>query len=167
MIFLLAPLDFSGTFAPPNVNDGADPAYAEDAVLLASVGRESVGSTEAGVRAGDTSEIGAVGTSRAGAGALAAPLPCAAGTIGLKVFAAAAGEAETAGRTAACESGVELLPGAASTIAAGDGEATESSMPMSSRSSSLLTGTLSGAELAAAVAGHAGVECGFSSGGGG
>src|ERR1700688_3644674 len=77
-IFLLFPLDSVGTFAPPNVNVGAGEEYAdeeEDSLCAASAGFSKRASAASAVLAGGTSVPCEACASRAGAGALAAPLP--------------------------------------------------------------------------------------------
>jgi hypothetical protein len=71
---LLPPLDSTGRLAPPKVKDVCDACELDDSLATASAGGSRTGVVSFGALAGEISTAGKLGTSRAGAGALAAPL---------------------------------------------------------------------------------------------
>src|ERR1700687_3236430 len=76
--FLPAPLDSAGRLAPPKLNVGADPTTLDDSLCCASAVFNGVSAAAAAGRSNKASAPRVSCRARAGAGALAAPLPNAA-----------------------------------------------------------------------------------------
>ena len=149
-IFLFPPAGSAATFAPPKVNVGSGPECTDEPLCAASAGMAAALAADVSSARGACCETcGAAGASRAGAGALAAPLLCECGKAALN--ASCASNAVAGGTLTDCVSNRAAVAGAD----------TESSR-ISRRSSSLPAGPgATGAALATAGTGHAGA--GFTS----